>query len=96
MALLNKDIRKKEWIEAIYKDYPDLKRDTLKAHFIDNMIEAYLADEKAFKQQAYKHKNDNVEVFKEAPHEIIAISKVEDDKAPSTSKCDVEVKEIEA
>lgn len=96
MALLNKDTRKQEWLEAIYKDFPDLKRDTLKSHFVDNMIEAYLADEKAFKQQANKDKRDNVEVFKEAPTEIIAISKVVDEKAPSTSKEVVEVREIEA
>jgi hypothetical protein len=70
--------QKKKWLDAIYKDYPALKNDTLKHHFINEMIESFLADEKKFKAEAYKAKKENAEIFKEAPTEVVAISKIED------------------
>lgn len=78
MALLDKDKRKEEWLKQIYQEYPDISTDTLKKHFVEQMVDSYLADEKAFKKQAYKDKTDNAEVFKKAPESIIAITKIDD------------------
>lgn len=76
--MLNKDDRKKEWIEKIYQDFPLLKGDLLKAHFIDQMIDLYFVDERKFKQDTYKAEKENAELFKEPPKEIIAIKKIEE------------------
>jgi hypothetical protein len=85
MALLNKNDTKEAWMEGIFKDYPDLKGDTLKRHFIEQMIDAYQADEKKFKAEAYKAKKENLDVFKQAPDEIVAISKIEDKSEPQVT-----------
>lgn len=86
MALLNTEQRKNEWREAIFKEYPQFKGDSLKSHLVEQMIESYLADEKKFKEHVNKAKKENQPLFKEAPAEIVAITKIEaeDKKEPVT------------
>lgn len=87
MALLNTEQRKNEWRQAIYKEYPQFKGDSLKSHLIEQMIESYLADEKKFKEHVNKAKKENQPLFREAPAEIVAISKIEakEEKAPQVT-----------
>lgn len=85
MAMLNNEQQKQKWLTEIYADYPDLKGDTLKKHFIEQMIDSYQADEKKFKAEAYKAKKENLDIFKQAPDEIVAISKIEDKPEPQVT-----------
>lgn len=77
MALLSKDTRKKEWLDSICKDFPSINSDKLKRHFVENMIDAYLADEKKFKEVTNQLKKENTDVFKKAPDEVIGITRIE-------------------
>jgi hypothetical protein len=92
MALLNNKSTKEKWIEQIFNDYPDLKTDTLKHHYIENMIDAYLADEKTFKKMTYelKSKGDEPKLTK-VPDEVVCIGKVEAEEQTPTI-----VEEVEA
>lgn len=84
MALLNEN-NKQKWIEQIYADYPMLKGDALKAHFIEQMIDAYIADEKKFKAMTYEHKKNGLD-FKQLAVDtetVPAIGKIEA-KEPSS------------
>lgn len=82
MALLNKDTRKQEWLKAIYNDYPNLKGDTLKEHFVETMVDSYLADEASFKKITNEAKKNNTPLFKEnSVSEIVAIKKVDEPNA---------------
>lgn len=78
MALLNNKSEKERWIEQIYNDYPDLKRDTLKQHYVEQMVEAYLADEKKFKSMTHELRKNGLD-FKQdpIPEEILSIGKIE-------------------
>jgi hypothetical protein len=69
--------QKDKWIEQIYNDYPDLKNDALKRHYVEQMVESYLADEKKFKSIAYEMRKKGDIDQKPIPDEIVAISKVE-------------------
>lgn len=61
MALLSNENNKQKWLKQIYEDYPMLKGDALKAHFVEQMIDAYIADEKKFKAMTYEMKKKGVE-----------------------------------
>ena len=78
MALLNNQSTKEKWMEQIFKDYPLLKTDTLKPHYVAQMIDAYLAAEKTFKKMTYalKSKGDEPKP-KQVPDEIVCIEKIE-------------------
>lgn len=77
MALLNQN-NKEKWIEQIYADYPDLKNDSLKRHYVEQMVDAFLADEKKFKQMTQELKKSGKEYKQEPiPTEIIGIKKIE-------------------
>lgn len=79
MALLNQN-NKEKWIEQIYADYPDLKNDSLKRHYVEQMVDAFLADEKKFKQMTQELKKSGKEYKQEPiPTEIIGIKKIEAD-----------------
>ncbi len=69
---------KEKWIEQIYADYPDLKSDTLKRHYVEQMVDSYIADEKKFKQMTHELKKNGTDYNQETiPSEIIAITKIE-------------------
>lgn len=83
---------KEKWIEHIYADYPDLKTDALKRHYVEQMVDAYIADEKKFKNLTNELKRNGKDYKQEPiPSEIIAITKIEAEQ-PSTPV----VEEIEA
>lgn len=69
---------KTKWMDEIFAEYPQLKQDPLKKHFIEVMIDSYMSNEKKFKKMSYEAKKNNEEVFKNAATEILAISKIDD------------------
>jgi hypothetical protein len=96
MALLNNKNTKDKWLEQIFTEYPEFKTDTLKLHYIENMIEAYLADEKNFKKMTYelKKKGDDVDITQKTLEPIVSITKIEAE-APIETAMIEEVEEKE-
>lgn len=78
MALLNNHNNREKWIEQIYADYPDLKNDTLKRHYVEQMVDAYIADEKKFKNMTNEMRKKGLDLKQEPiPNEILAIGRIE-------------------
>lgn len=69
---------KTKWLNEIFNDHPEVKYDTLKKHIVEQMIDAYLANEKEFKKIAYEAKKNNTELFRTATPEMIAITKIDE------------------
>lgn len=69
---------KNKWMDEIYNEYPQLKHDPLKKHFVEQMIDSYFVNEKEFKKVAYEAKKNNAELCNNTPTEVIAISKIDD------------------
>lgn len=77
MALLDKGKRRQEYIDAICKDYPDIRGDKLKMYYVEEMVNAYLADETHFKKVTQKCKQENAEVFRQPKTEVVGITKID-------------------
>lgn len=93
MALMNNNTREK-WIEQIYADYPDLKNDTLKRHYVEQMVDSYIADEKKFKDMTQEMRKKGLDFKQEPiPNEILAIGRIEDKEYQQSMPV---VEEIEA
>lgn len=75
---MNNTNYKTKWMDEIFAEYPQLKHDPLKKHFIEQMIDSYLSNEKEFKKMSYEAKKSNEEIFKIAATEVIGISKIDD------------------
>lgn len=96
MALLNNKNTKDKWLEQIFTEYPEFKTDTLKHHYIEQMIDSYLADEKNFKKMTYelKKKGDDVDITQKTLEPIVSITKIEAE-APIETATIEEVEEKE-
>lgn len=75
---MNNTNYKNKWMDEIFAEYPQLKQDPLKKHFIEVMIDSYMSNEKEFKKLSYEAKKNNESVFKNAATEILAISKIDE------------------
>lgn len=84
MALLNNCNNREKWIEQIYQDFPDLRNDALKRHYVEQMVDAYIADEKKFKNMTQEMRKNGLDFKQEPiPNEILAIGRIEAE--PGTS-----------
>ena len=68
---------KEKWIDEMLEQYPTLKYDALKRHVIEQLIDSYQANPKAFRECVNSSKNTKYEQ-KQLPTEIICISKIAD------------------
>lgn len=82
-------------IQAILKDYPDLQKDSLQLHYIEQMVESYLLNPENFKRMTKEVKKKEAK-RDSLPKEIVAISKIESN---GESECEgitnVKVEEVE-
>lgn len=91
MTQRNKQVQKKSspkidkkqkdiMVQSILRDYPDLQKDSLQLHYIENMVESYLLNPDDFNRKTTeimkKEKKVAVET-KKMPDEIVSISKIE-------------------
>ena len=77
------DKQKNDMLERILFDYPDVKRDVLKRHFVEQMLDAYLADPDTFNKKTTelrkRQKKGDEPQPKHLPEEIVCISKEGDE-----------------
>ena len=69
---------KNKLMQDILKDFPEIQYDNLKKHYIENLIDCYYNNPKAFRDNAYNNKNNIVETTK-LPNEFLCITKIEAD-----------------
>lgn len=75
------DVKEKEkWLNEMLEEYPELKYDTLKRYYIEQMIDCYQANPKMFKECVNNSKKMKIEP-KKLPDEIVCISKVSAEEA---------------
>jgi hypothetical protein len=83
MAMINNNNARENWIEQIYNDYPELKNDALKRHYVEQMVDAYIANEKKFKTMTQEMRKNGLDFKQEPiPNEILAIGRIEAEETP--------------
>ena len=75
---MNSETDKQQWLSAIFDEYPLIAQDTLKRHYIENLLDCYIHNSKKFKELTYQAKNEKCEP-KQLPTEIFCISKIDDE-----------------
>lgn len=81
-------------IQAILKDYPDLQKDSLQLHYIEQMVESYLLNPDNFKRltkEVKKKEAKRGQSISKIPTEIFSISKIE---SPVADTVDEQMQEI--
>lgn len=74
---------KEKWLEQMLEEYPELKYDRLKRYYIEQLIDAYQTNPKAFRENVKQNKNHQVEP-KQLPAEIICVSKISAERNASS------------
>jgi hypothetical protein len=73
--------QKKHYIELVLKEHPELGKDALQLHYIEQMVESYLHDPDEFNRKTTeiikKEKKKPPQEPQKLPDEIVCISKIE-------------------
>lgn len=83
-------------IQAILKDYPDLQKDSLQLHYIEQMVESYLLNPDNFKRltkEVKKKEAKRGQSISKIPTEIFSISKIE---SPVDEQCESKNEQCES
>lgn len=65
--------------DAIFKDHPDLKKDSLQIYYVDKLVESYLTDPDTFNKRTTEYqkveRKGKLPEPKKLPQEIVCITK---------------------